>query len=218
MRKFIVFLLLSVLIGALLWAETKAYTDDGKEVLLHDDGTWEYVTNKSSDAPIYFRNTKWGMSVDEVKKAEGGEPSQSQDNVLLYEDTVAGMSAYVVYIFAKGKLVRAKYTFTESHMNDTDHISDYENVKEILINKYGEPDNDRTIWKNDLYKNDPQYYGTALSMGHLVYYCEWKNDDVAIVAWLSGDNFDVSHQVEYQSEQLKHLEAAEREEKANNDF
>lgn len=90
------------------------------------------------------------------------------------------------------------YKVIENHTNDNDYISDYESINEALKSLYGEPDGEFIDWKNDLYKNDPQQYGFAVSAGHLVYGARWTaNDGSIVIHMLSGDNFEISHDLDY---------------------
>ena len=53
--KFFLFLMTLALMSTMAQAQMKATTEDGKEVVLHDDGTWEFVeqeeAQKSSGGP-----------------------------------------------------------------------------------------------------------------------------------------------------------------------
>lgn len=70
---------------------------------------------------------------------------------------------------------------------------------------------DETFWKNDLYKDDYSHWGTAISMGHLIYYSSWETDSTEINNMLMGDNFNISCIVEYRSKNLNKIEEKARE-------
>jgi len=116
-----------------------------------------------------FRKTRWGMSIAQVKSSEPLEVAKEDKTLLGYKTTVIGKDVLVAYFFVDNQLVRARYVLVESHTNKNDFITDYNDFKKILTKKYGKPKQDETLWKNDLYKDDYSDWGTAISMGHLVY-------------------------------------------------
>ena len=88
----------------------------------------------------------------------------------------------------------------------------------ILIEKYGEPKDDDINWLNDLYADDPSDYGLAISIGHLNLYCSWEIGDTKIQMVLSGDNYKISHRLEYNNESLKKLAIEEQKKASKSDF
>lgn len=161
-----------------------------------------------------FRQTRWGMSLEEVSKTEVGKPIHNRDNVLVYSSTIAGKAVEVGYIFTQGLLFRAKYRLAEKHTNNNDYILDYISLKELLTKKYGKPEKDTKSWKNDLYKENSSHEGLAISMGHLFHYAEWKTEQTDIVIILSGDNFNITCEIEYTSKELKGRDNQEKEKQA----
>lgn len=165
-----------------------------------------------------FRKTKWGMSIAQVKSSEPLDVVKEDENLLGYKTNVIGKDVLVAYFFIDNQLVRARYVLAESHTNKNDFITDYNDFKEILTKKYGKPKQDETFWKNDLYKDDYSDWGTAISIGHLVYLSSWETQDTEINNVLTGDNFDISCIVEYSSKNLKELEKKAQEKKALDAF
>ena len=165
-----------------------------------------------------FRKSEWGASKAQVKNDENLKLLQEDDNILAYQSTVLGLDALIGYIFTDNKLTRGKYIFQEKHSNKSDFISDYESLKRILTKKYGEPNEDKTIWKNDLYKDDYEDWGTAISIGHLLYYATWETEKSEITLMLSGENYKIDLLIEFGSVELKDYEEKVKEKKALDDF
>lgn len=161
-----------------------------------------------------FRKTKWGMTPAEVKASEPLKLAKEFESLLVYKTNVIGKDVFVVYFFTDNQLTRARYALAESHSNKNDFITDYDDFKKILIKKYGNPEKDESFWKNDLYKDDYSHWGTAISMGHLVYFSTWNTKDTKISNMLMGENFDIDCIVEYSSTKLKEIESKAREKKA----
>ena len=217
--RLVLIILLSIISLNVVFADQIAITEDAKEVLLKDDGTWEYVKEESKKEGLYdFRKTTWGMSKIQVEKMEKGKIVKEEGNLLAYQGNVGGLDCFILYIFAEEKLVRAKYVFTETHSNKNDFISDYNNLKETLIKKYGKTCNDSQLWKNDLYRDDYQYWGFAVSLGHLVYQAIWETSNTKIFLALHGENYDIILEIEYQSKKLKELEEKVKEKEALDKF
>lgn len=215
--KYGIILFLSIFCLQVNAKDIEAITTDGKSVLLHKDGKWEFNKKVEKTSGYSFRKTNWGMSKSQVKGKEEGKILRD-DDVLAYEGNVAGLDTLIAYIFVDNKLVRAKYIFTEKHSNRNDYITDYSSIQKILNKKYGEPADDKTYWKNDLYKDDYQDWGMALAVGHLYKYSNWKISDTEVWLSITGDNYQISHSAEYSSVKLAGLESAKSEENAAEQF
>src|SRR5262249_16391646 len=148
----------------------------------------------SSDSTADIRSVRWGMTVAQVKQAESQNPanegSDGPRKFLIYLDKLRGLEAGVAFIFISDKLVRVKYSISGKHANKTDYVGDYVRLLAALREKYGKPMKDETIWKNDLYKDDPTDWGTAVALGQLVKYAQWKAPRTNINLMLMGDNYE----------------------------
>lgn len=165
-----------------------------------------------------FRDTRWGMSMQEVKATESGKVWKEEDGFLGYLETVAGFSTVLIYVFVEDRLVRARYDFTQRHSNKNEYLADYETIKQILLKKYGKPDSNERIWSNSLFQNDPQQYGLAVARGDMFQMAEWSLPKTEIVLVLSGDNFEIHLVAEYVSRALKHLEEEQQEQQHADQF
>ncbi|MGX9367451.1 hypothetical protein ACTVJH_15655 [Desulfoplanes sp. PS50] len=165
-----------------------------------------------------FRKTKWGMTTEDVKASEPLQIAKEDEGILGYKTSVLGKNVFVVYFFIDNQLTRARYALVESHSNKNDFITDYEDFKKILMKKYGNPFKDESFWRNDLYKDDYSHWGTAISLGHLIYFSNWKTEDTEISNMLMGENYDISCIVEYSSTNLKEIEKKAKEKKAFEEF
>jgi len=211
-----------LLLTLTVYGQQNATTDDGKKILLKSDGTWEYVTStptvQTNGDGFDFRKTTWGMSKEKVKQAETAKLEKDNGDLLIYSGVVSSMNVLIVYIFVDNQLVRAKYTFLEEHTNKNDYISDYKSINSALTEKYGNPNSDKEYWNNDLYKDDYDKKGFAVSMGHLKYYASWETAITEITAALTGDNYKIRHVTEYVSKKLSALEDQKKKEKNKSDF
>lgn len=166
-----------------------------------------------------FRDTKWGMTIEQVIEKEG-QPSERKDDLLIYNDELVGgkYKASIYYIFVDNELVRAKYIFRDEHTNDNEYLTDYLSIVEVLENKYGNPVEHNYAWSNDLYKGNRNDYGMAIAAGHLTVYHIWKNNTTQITSMLDGDNYKIVHQTEYKSRVLESKEEEKRTSEIQGDF
>lgn len=172
----------------------------------------------SADENFTFRNTRWGMSLEEVKVSEPLEPAQTAGDMIGYKTKVLQKDVLLAYIFADKKLVRAKYVLAERHSNKTDFIQDYKDFKKILTEKYGKPKREDVVWKDDFYKSDPSHWGMAVATGRLSYFSTWETSDSEIICALYGDNFNITCGVEYTSKSLRQIEKNIQQKKELNNF
>ena len=114
------------------------------------------------------------MSRSEVSSSENSNPIYQENDILSYDSSIDGKDVAVIYYFSNNKLYRARYILQENHSNKNDFISDFQDFKLLLGKKYGKAEIDGSSWKNELYKNNPEDWGLAISIGHLVYYALWK--------------------------------------------
>jgi len=187
------------------YADEEAITLSGKRVILKEDGTWEY--KKVHDVnEVTFRGIPWGQEAGLIKKSISEEPLYDDDRVLSYKDSLSGLKAQYALFLANGRFIRGRYIFTERHTNDNLFMTDFEEIDKLLKEKYGNPKEHETSWLNDLYKDNFEHWGMAISMGHLLIFSEWRMGNVTIYHSLHGDNFDIYHILEYQH---KHMQALE---------
>jgi len=154
-----------------------------------------------------FRDTSWGMNLEQVEATEGTAPSQIRESggekVMRYESRFAGLDCRVVYIFAKDKLVRTKYVFQLPHQEKNDFLADFTMVDAFLMGKMERPTEQRVSWRSGAYKTEPQHYGIAVSLGALLYSTQWKGTRTVVTHALTGENGSITHEVEYVSVDLE---------------
>ncbi len=85
-----------------------------------------------------FRRARWGMSPDEVRRAETeATPFADMEGLLTYRGTIAGVEADIIYLFQDGRLERGVYSIEPV---DPQTVSgDYRKVRSRLLELYGLP-------------------------------------------------------------------------------
>lgn len=146
-----------------------------------------------------FRKVIWGMTPEQVKTSETLEVIGVNDHIMAYDTTLLCKDIKLMYSFTNGKLTGAYYLLFEEHTNKNLFITDYNDFKKALTKKYKEPETDRIVWINDLFKSDPSNHGIAISYGHLSYLSTWNTDGTTINLMLMGDNFRIRCAIVYES-------------------
>ncbi len=169
-----------------------------------------------------FRNTRWGMSQAQVRASESGKPFQEFANAagFIYDKNVAGMKCSIAYVFVENILVRARYTFHEEHSNLDQYIVDREKLHNILSKKYGDPDNDETIFiaNKEYYSRNRDKIGRGFATGDINRRSFWHTAWTDIYLYLSGDNYRNELFVEYRSRSHAGFEPAVKKKTVVNEF
>ncbi len=202
----LVFLFTSI---ALTYAQTIATTSDGRKVVLQSDGTWSFVPTTGQATVTDFRSTTWGMSKSRVKALEASQPFQEQDGLLVFTGSISSLQTYIGYVFINDILTRARYAISEKHLNDNDYITDFNTLKLLLTKKYGAPNQDDTLWKDDRFKDQSDQWGYAISRGYLSYYASWSTPRTLIVLALYAESYQIRLMLDYTSVDYGSLEEAQ---------
>ncbi len=207
MKKLVVLSAIALL-ATTAFADRMAVTLDGqnKRIVLKEDGTWQYADTTTSDTTFHFRKTRWGMTKESVQTSESADVANVSEKSVVYKTKLAGFDVLVVYIFVHDQLVRSKYILNEKHSNKTEFTLDYRSLQKLLSKKYGAPLEDEIVWLNDLYRDNPESWGMAVSVGHLRFYAKWNDGNTTVYLYLNGDNYKINSGIEYRSIQLAGLE------------
>lgn len=144
-----------------------------------------------------FRNAKWGEDEETVKKYEAEITLTEGENQLLGETSIGGYDSYVGFLFDNNALYQGIYAFALDYSNAGQYIPTYDNLKNMLTQKYGNPYEDEII---PLAKqNQIDYAGpaSALEYGYVVYRSQWETDTTNIMIGMSAENYDVKLLISY---------------------
>lgn len=170
-----------------------------------EDATGTLVDNVDKD----FRVANWGDSKGLVMKREG-VPNiiDNMPDLYAFSDNIAGLPCTVLYCFSDDKLTMAKYLFDVKHSNENVFIQDYQELVDLMAQKYGPPTSggkNNAVWFNDLFKDDFSHWGLAISSGDLAFESTWDTDKTEILLQLKGENYHISLVLQYVSKHLSEL-------------
>jgi hypothetical protein len=165
---------------------------------------------KHTERPEFdFRKTRWGMSKDEVKANEPGQPLFDKENVIEYRVFIKDIQAQTNYKFQDDKLIRAGYYFPKVYDDKNEYIETYEQIKEMIMEAKGPPVIDKIVQLNPSADIDPENKGQAVCDGNLIYGSQWDYPGSDIQLVFRGDGKDCYLTVTY----LKSLTNEPEEEK-----
>lgn len=159
-----------------------------------------------------FRGVLWGSSPSQVQANEKArqipinEKEKSPDDVLLYEDQLAGHDVNIYYQFNDNdKLINGTYFFRKNYTDPQLFLEDYKEFKELLSTKYGKPKMDEEEWSSNTVPFDKDDWGQAISDGYLDLIAYWSTDRTLIKISLVTLNNHPSLQIRYTAKTLDEL-------------
>ena len=156
-----------------------------------------------------FRNSKWGMSKEEVTALEVKmDPVEVNKNTIKYKTQILGKNVELIYLFSQNKLAAAAYILEDNYLNSKHFLNTYRQFTSALTQKYGPPEEEKINWLNDRFRNENQKRGLALSLGHMEYFASWETASSIIRSSLKEKNHDVLCLIEYQGKGYPHLPIA----------
>ena len=131
-----------------------------------------------------FRQTDWGMSIEQVKKTEKGEILKESTDKITYVETVVNYPALLVFKFNENRLIWGSYGFKQINDTDEEYLEDFINFNTVISNKYGKGEVlDRWTNKDSEYKDDP---AMAVKEGDLVMWRSWETPTTVIKLIIYG--------------------------------
>jgi hypothetical protein len=159
-----------------------------------------------------FRSSSWGDDMKTVIQVEG-EPVHQEHDLLIYVRELNGVEYQAFFAFEDLKLTSGGYLSNADYSNKNDYVYDHKRLTEQLTSKYGEPDKDEHEWRSNLYRNNPDKIGMAVSIGAYAVYTSWIVDGTEIMNSLTGSDFDVRQGVTYYSiDSVRERRSKERKE------
>lgn len=149
---------------------------------------------------VNFRNTRWGMSLQQVIFTEGEPLSRKETDdsaILRYRSKLMDMDCLLVYLFSKNNLIGAKCHFTEKYPVNTQHIEDHISIKKALIKKYGESEKEITYTEAVHEGNHSTYKKNLSAPLRLLKTTCWKTSETRICLNLYQSKDHIKMELEY---------------------
>lgn len=150
-----------------------------------------------------IRKTKWGMTKSQVMATESTKPQYTEHDFLSYAAYLSGKKVNLYYLFNKdGRLYRIGYYLNEKYVNDNNYLNTLFEFNSSLKEKYGDDPILDVKWNNNLYKDDEDKWGLAISAGHLEVSYFWDLEDTEILSKINGEEFKIDVSIMYTSKEF----------------
>lgn|GEM_PF-2743035 len=133
----------------------------------------------TTEGTMFFRDTRWGMTPDEVKQAEPSATFTQIGSYWFMNEPVMIFEQYeasVIYCFFDDGLAVAVAEITKRHEQPTGYLADYEAIKALLTAEYGAANADDIYWISPEYENDPEKALAANAVQYMTNF--WLGDTV----------------------------------------
>lgn len=160
-----------------------------------------------------FRDTKWGMSKEEVKIVEKSELFYEDKDLLTYKTEISNIPVMIQYMFIDKKLYQTIYHTYKIYTSGYRYIIIYEQFVDILKKKYG-PCVDNTVIDRD-YRNDTDL---AIFIGKAIYYSTWDLGDIIIDCSSFGQDYQATTAIYYSNKELLKIAEDKNSKKTMEEF
>jgi hypothetical protein len=153
-----------------------------------DEATLQAEVSKQALAFLETLQSHWGRNQATLRTAVAGNIREDEQGKLIYLRNLSDHGVLEGYEFNQGLLARGQYVVLQRPLNGlNEFIGYYQTLKQMLIDRYGTPSQDRVVWDNDLYQPVPDYWGVAVLIGHLHYHSMWEAPEGIITLELTGN-------------------------------
>lgn len=143
-----------------------------------------------------FRNSKWFDTKEDVKNIESAELTLEQPDALAYKVKLNNDEFLALFYFNKKRFYQGVYLLKEKYVNENNFYNKYNEIKSILIEKYGEPKKITKKRSRNLY-NGIDEIGMAIQTGEYTEYTLWETKNSTILLIIEGENFDSKLTIRY---------------------
>ena len=160
-----------------------------------------------------YKNAKWGMTKEHVKNSFPDMVFKDEGGMTYFLSKIASEDVMVGFDFVKDKLYLVFIGIQVKTTNKDLYIGKFDKFEELLIKKYGKPDQRARRGSTNSFTSDVD----AISMGEGVYFDTWKTLESEVSLLLTGDNFELNLGIRYQSIELgKEKEKLDKEKSLDN--
>jgi len=140
-----------------------------------------------------FRNSKWGMKINEVKQLESLKLNFESKKYLSYKSNLFGMPCEIIYSFNSNRLEGGWYDFNPNITSSASIINDFLMLREKLIIQYGFPKEDNS--SNIKSFSNKTKYDLSVLVNENDFKCVWIDNNCKINLRLlveSGRDFSIN--------------------------
>lgn len=153
-----------------------------------------------TDGPSALRGLKWGMSQEDVLKAEKKTPMRSKDGSgLLYEEKLGGVMVMLHYGFTHNRLSSATYFLKGEISKPYEAFRIAESWLKRISSKYGKPMRKVLISRPGKLAAEPgeESVVKAISSNQALIKVVWKKPEAFILLEIAGSNGKIYPFIKY---------------------
>lgn len=159
-----------------------------------------FINSQDSTQVFTFRNIPWGSSIDYVKNMETNLLIEEGDDILIFEGSLIEEDVFIIYHFFCDQLYGGIYLFKQTNGSNIFYRRKYNQLKEMLIEKYGQPIFDKAEVTNNLYNPrdwDELMAAISLDMGSIKTTWDIFNETICMLSIMNFEDFQKSLAVGY---------------------
>ncbi|MCX8160017.1 MAG: hypothetical protein N3G18_03685 [Candidatus Saccharicenans sp.] len=148
----------------------------------------------------------WGMPPDKLLEVEGQPLNREQSGeseVLQYQRDIMNRRCLVEYVFIRNELTATRFFMMDTFTDNNYYITDFVKAKNYLVQRFGLPVDDQTIWHDSTYQERQELWGRALGSGLLEFRSSWVVGDTEVELVLTGSDNRVAFMAECVGQKYK---------------
>lgn len=141
----------------------------------------------------------WGMPKEKLLEVEGqplGVDRSGQTELLQYQREIMNRNCLVEYVFAQNQLIAARFFILDVFIDNNYYILDFIKAKNYLVQRFGLPVDEQTIWFDSTYQERREDWGRALGAGLVEFRSSWLIGETEVELVLTGSENRVAFMAE----------------------
>ncbi|MBQ7187498.1 MAG: hypothetical protein IJR91_07685 [Ruminococcus sp.] len=155
-------------------------------------------TNRKTD----IRKTCWGDSKEDVKLLENDKPTDESEKDLVYTALINGVSTSIMYKFNDNDQLFSVFYYSDDKdgRQPKEMVSDYNELKDTICEKYGDPSYSDVVVLNDLHEYATE--AESIQLGYSRFISMWETNSTEGSLVLSNSNYTIKLMATFTSKEI----------------
>ncbi|MCR4410356.1 MAG: hypothetical protein QHH43_07655 [Candidatus Saccharicenans sp.] len=148
----------------------------------------------------------WGMPPQKLLEVEGeplGVDRSDGQEVYQYQREIMNRRCLVEYVFIQGELTAARFFMMDTFTDNNYYINDFVKAKNYLVQRFGLPVDDQTVWYDSTFQERQEFWGRALGSGLVEFRSSWVIGETEVELVLTGSDNRVAFMAECVGQRYK---------------
>ncbi len=148
----------------------------------------------------------WGMPPEKLLEVEGQpltREKSGESEILQYQREIMNRRCLVEYVFIRGELTAARFFMIDTFTDNNYYITDFIKAKNYLVQRFGLPVDEQTVWHDSTFKERQELWGRALGSGLLEFRSSWVVGETEVELVLTGSDNRVAFMAECVGQKYK---------------